>query len=271
MRKAVFTIAQDEPVFLPVWLRHYSKFFEPHDIHIINHQSTPENYTKLKSLQQKYGFVIQNVFNDTSFDHEWLCKVVADYQRWLLHCYECVLFCETDEIVIPKDGDLIGYIENMERSCVTTNGWEIVQRKNEPIWIQDQPIIHNQRSYWKKWPPCDKPLLSKRSLEWAIGFHTAKELIDGQHYIELKVPQDNNLLLLHLHRVDFEYAFEKVKINSKKNWSKEAVEKNQGTHNRLMAFEEEKTPEFELRHMKSWYYRDSRLWEPIPKELAGLI
>ncbi len=261
MRNAVFTIVQDEPVFLPVWLRHYSKFFESENIHIINHQSTPENYDKLQALKDEYGFVEQNVFNDTAFDHEWLCKMIADYQHWLSHSYDCVLFCEADEIVTPKDGDLIGYIDNMERSCITTTGWEIVQRKKgEPTWNPDEPIIHVQRRFWTRHEKFNKPLLSRKPLEWIAGFHKAKHRM-GEHYIDMKIPRDDDLLLIHLHRVDFNYAFSKAKINSQKEWAKKDIDEKMGAQNRI----------FERRHMESWYYRDSRFWEGIPKEYTGLI
>lgn len=257
MKNAVFAIVQDEPVFLPVWLKHYSKFFEPQNIHIINHESSPENFEHIQRLQKEYGFVLQNVYNKISFDHKWLCKVVATYQHWLLNSYDWVLFCEADEIVTPKDGDLKAYIDNMERSCITTTGWEIVQKEEDPAWNPAEPIINKQRTFWTKFDQFNKPLLSRRPLEWTTGFHGAIENLNG-HYFDLNIPRDDNLLLIHLHRIDFDYAFEKARLNSGKNWPED---EDQGHQNKIS----------EERQMKSWFYRDSQFWERIPEEYSGLI
>ena len=39
-RRAVVTIVHNEPVFLPLWLRYYSRFFAAEDIYVLDNQST---------------------------------------------------------------------------------------------------------------------------------------------------------------------------------------------------------------------------------------
>ena len=36
---AVFTMVKNENYFLPIWLKHYKKFFSNEDIFILDHQS----------------------------------------------------------------------------------------------------------------------------------------------------------------------------------------------------------------------------------------
>ena len=39
-RAAVFTIVQNEPVFLPIWERYYQRHFDRDDIFVLDHDST---------------------------------------------------------------------------------------------------------------------------------------------------------------------------------------------------------------------------------------
>ena len=39
-RRAVITIVHNEPVFLPIWLAYYSRFFAPDEIYVFDHEST---------------------------------------------------------------------------------------------------------------------------------------------------------------------------------------------------------------------------------------
>ena len=260
MTNAVFTIVQDEPVFLPLWLKHYSKFFQPDAIHVINHESTTENYNKILELQKDHNFVLINVYNKESFNHEWLAKVVGDYQNFLINSYNYVLFCECDEIIIDKSNNLKSYIENLDKDFVACQGWDIVQPKSEPVWDKNKPIMGTQRKLWFRNTLWDKPLLSKKDLSWCEGFHTAKKLV-GDNWDHMEIEVDENLLLLHLHRVDFKYALEKSTLSAKKKWSKRSLELNQAEQNRI-----DTEPK-----MRRWFYKDSRFWEPIPENLYGII
>ena len=39
-RRAVVTIVHNEPVFLPIWLGYYSRFFAAEDIYVLDNEST---------------------------------------------------------------------------------------------------------------------------------------------------------------------------------------------------------------------------------------
>ena len=36
---AVFTIVKNENYFLPIWLKHYKRYFDNSDIYVLDHQS----------------------------------------------------------------------------------------------------------------------------------------------------------------------------------------------------------------------------------------
>lgn len=88
--RAVFTIVQNEPVFLPLWLRYYGRYFEPCDIYVLDHDSIDRS---TEGVDARYNLL--GVHRDESFDHEWLKNTVAAFQTFLLHSYENVLFARS--------------------------------------------------------------------------------------------------------------------------------------------------------------------------------
>ena len=70
-RCAVFTIVQNELVFLPLWLRHYWRHVAPADLYVLDHQSTDGSALE---ASRRCGARLVPVFRDHSFDHDWLCQ-----------------------------------------------------------------------------------------------------------------------------------------------------------------------------------------------------
>ena len=44
---AVFTIVKNEKLFLPIWIKHYKKFFDNYDIYILDHESNDDSTKNL--------------------------------------------------------------------------------------------------------------------------------------------------------------------------------------------------------------------------------
>lgn len=93
-RSAVFTIAQNEPVFMPIWARYYRRHFDPDDCFVLDHDSTDPTTRAVANQFHRIP-----VHRSHSFDHDWLRTTVERFQRFLLQSYELVLFTEIDEIV----------------------------------------------------------------------------------------------------------------------------------------------------------------------------
>lgn len=185
MSKAVFTIVRDERYFLPVWMRHYLKYFAPKDIYVM------DNGTVDGSTQNIDCNVIDTP-HEYAFDVNWLVATVEDMQRELLKKYDIVLFAEADEIVYPES-------ESFEQPlaggpCVCCSGYTVLHDPKEPALNWNKPILR-QRKYWVPDSLEDKPLLSRVPLSWCFGFH----------HCETPYPVDPGLYLIHLSRVDFSY------------------------------------------------------------------
>jgi len=237
-RAAVFTIAQNEPVFLPIWANYYSKHFDASDIYILDHQSTDRTTI---NTARKYNHI--RVYRNESFNHKWLKTTVESFQGFLLQSYEYVLFAETDEILFPNPEinalSLGDYIKDNKKNMVGSKGFELVHLKDEESGIDLKKEILKQRRFIRKSNTYSKVLLSNTPLIWIEGFH------------KVIIPKEQNninkdLILLHLHRMDFDIAWDKCIDTASRKWNKENLESGGGFQNRIT----------DLNEFKNWFYND---------------
>ena len=197
-RAAVFTIVRDDPVWLRIWLRHYSQWFAANDIYILDHQSQPEPV--LQEIGQRVR--VLPVFNDVYYPLQWLVDTVSAFQRYLLQSYDSVLYTDVDELVFTRPGgayrDLAHYIASMTAAYSVCTGYEVVHKHDEepPIDFDAVPLLAN-RHWWYRTLTYSKPLLARQPLTWSKGFHKSQQTM-GQY-------ADEELLLVHLHKIDYGY------------------------------------------------------------------
>ena len=222
-RCAVFTVQKDETFHLPQWIAYYSQHFDPADMYVLDHDSTEA--AVLEALTAFTGNVIP-IHNDLVFDHNWLLQTVHGMQQELLSRYEYVLFTDADELVIPASGTLRDFIVHADQPAYRCRGYEILENG----------LFHSSMY--------DKTLLSSHPLQWANGYHTA-----SQHYN----PTDE-LILYHLHRMDFDEAWRKNQRWSERRWDPNAISGGLSVQNQIT--------DFDL--FKGWFYdTGGRTVEPI--------
>lgn len=251
---AVFTIVQNETRFLPLWLKHYSRHFDWSDIYVLDHDSTDGSTDGLDACCN-----VVKVHRDKSFDHMWLKGTVEDFQAFLLRSYSAVLFAEVDEIVVPDPGlypDLGAYIESTEGPAACCTGYNVVHQNDEEALNFDQPVLR-QRMYWHPSPQYSKRLLGRVPLAWNVGLH--------QEFNAPSVGPDPGLLLIHLHRVDYDYCLARHRSNASRDWSEDDLAFNLGWHMRIVDPEE----------FEDWFYRGDDLEGndrvPIPERFRDLV
>jgi hypothetical protein len=122
-RRAVFTIVQNEPLMLPLWLGYYGRYFEADDRYVLDHDSTDGSTDLLEGAHHV------PIHRRGSFDHRWLRETVEAFQAFLLSSYDAVLLTELDEFVVadPRRGQsaygfLKGAVERfLDGACGTGN------------------------------------------------------------------------------------------------------------------------------------------------------
>lgn len=254
MSRAVFTMVYNEPVFLPIWLRYYSRFFAPEDIYVLDHQSTDGSTAE-------DGFVRVPLEHETTSEL-WKIEASEAQQRDLLERYDAVLFTDVDEIVAPDPdrGTLGDYVEDFSDEFVNCVGYEVLHLKDvEPPLSLDRPILE-QRRHWYRNPGYDKPLLARAPMSWVPGFHARG---DGRRN------PDPSLRLIHLHRMDYAICLDRHRARLSREVEESDVATGRAYQNRIV----------EQADFERWFYEDSCFEEmgvhidpePIPDEWRRLL
>jgi glycosyl transferase family 2 len=230
--RALITMVYNEPVFLPLWLRYYSRFFRSEDIYVLDNETSDGSTSR-------DGFVRIPVKHE-SVDHTWMLRTVQELQHELLGRYELVLVTDVDEIVAPapRRGNLDEYLEGFDEDWVNCLGYELLHmRKSEPPLDLSRPVL-DQRGWWFFNGACDKAALATVPMEWRPGFHGREDF----HY-----RLDPDLRLIHLHRMDYDICLARHRNRRAKPWAEHDARAGWALHNRI-------TDEAEF---ERWFYEDS--------------
>jgi hypothetical protein len=253
-RRAAITIVHNEPVFLPIWLSYYSRFFGPDDLYVIDNDTT-DGSTDIG------GFVrIPGQYDPAASGN---VQAVEKLQHELLEGeYDAVVVTDVDEIVTPTPelGTLGDYIDGLDEWWVDCIGYEILHMvdREKPLEL-GQPIL-NQRSYWYANGGFNKPAIATGPMSWVPGFH---HRTDGQ------LNYDPDLRLIHLHRMDYEIC--RTRHLSRMDRAGSEPDREEGLGVSYWPTEE---GDFER-----WFYEDSGFEEDgvhiaverIPEDFRGIV
>jgi Glycosyl transferase family 2 len=250
--RAAFTVVQDEPEFLPLWLSYYERFFAPEDIYVLDHESTDGGTERLAGRCN----VVPVHRSETDLD--WLRSITGQFQAFLLASYETVLYSDVDEFIVAdpaRHAGLDSYIEALSAPAARCSGFEVVQRPSEPPLRLDSPILA-QRRFWHPSRAYSKRLIARAPLAWGQGFHRERRFSEER--------PDPDLFLIHLHRADYDRCLARHRGKAARKRSEADLAAGAGYQNRIVDAEE-------FRH---WFYNvglDSVEPEPIPDRLKPLL
>jgi len=237
--RAVFTMVYNEAIFLPIWLRYYSRFFPPEDIYVLDHESTDDSTSGS-------GFVRVPVPNPV-VDCEQQLITVQRQQHDLITLYDVVLYTDVDEIVTPDPVSNLGdYINSFQYDYVNCQGLEILHLKDQEKPLDLAKSIMDQRSYWFHNDRfLSKPLWARIPMDWDLGCHAR---LDGQH-------REDSLYLIHLHRVDYDICLARHRQVAARPQSKKDLENGWGAQRRIV----------DDINFEKWFYESSGKLEVIPE------
>lgn len=252
--RAAFTIVQNEPVYLPIWIGYYARFFDAADLYVLDHDSTDGS-----AAAQAGRARIVPIHRSRSFDHSWMKQTVEAFQSFLLQSYETVVFAEVDEFLVADPAryrDLGEYLERFEGIAARATGYNVVHHEGEAPLDFARPILA-QRRHWHPAPMYNKRLIARAPLHWSIGFHD-----------EFNAPEatpDPALFLAHLHRVDFGYCLARHEASARRKWSEYDVQAMHGNQNRLV----------DPAQFRQWFYAGDDLAgcprEDIPERIRPVF
>jgi hypothetical protein len=216
-RRAIITMVHNEPVFLPLWLRYYSRFFAATDIYVLDNETT-DGSTELD------GFVRIPVAHD-SVDHTWMVRTIEQLQHELLERYELVVVTDVDEIIapVPQLGTLGAYLDSFDEEWINCLGYELLHLREEAPLQLERPIM-DQRGYWFSNDAYDKAALATVPMEWRPGFH-------GRADFQFRL--DPDLRLIHLHRMDHDLCLERHRTRARRRWAPHDAREGWAAHNQI--------------------------------------
>jgi hypothetical protein len=210
-RIAAVTMVYNEPEFLPIWLKHYSRHVGIENCYVIDHGSDDGSTSGLSGCnviripRSPYDPQLQSTFN-SKFCSSLLC--------W----YERVLYSDVDEIVLPDPAvatTLMEYCGLPLPDVVTAIGLNIQHVPSIEGRIDLSGPITLQRSWVLPSSSMCKPLLISRDIRWPGGSHSADSVLEFHH-----------LYLFHLRSFDVDSSVQRQNKTRIMAWA----EAGQGGH-----------------------------------------
>jgi len=259
-KTALVTILKDENIMLPTFMDYYRKNIDDEDIYIYDNGSTdgcveahvPDsiNVRTIDFGQAGYSGTVKGGY---AFDHISIIDTMNSAASVLLNEYKTVIHADIDEIMVPnleKYEDLRDFLDRNKKKVVTTSGFEIIQAEGEAAldW-SNTPLLEQRSKWWQSKAMC-KPLVLREFQRWKVGHHRGMADIP-----------DPNLLLLHLHRLDWNTIKKEHARKAAYIWSPEEIESGRGVHNRV-------TDDVEL---KKWFTKGHKNATEYPDWVRRVI
>lgn len=171
LRIAAITFCRDEGRMLPLWVRYYGGLFGDENIYVVDDNSEDGSTDDLPCDVLHVPPIRGGRFNSTRM------AMVGNLGRSLLTLYDVVLFCDTDEFIVPdpaKHADLKAYVEAKDGEgldAVGSLGFNVVHAVDtEPPLDLTQPLL-GQRRLAKFLPLMCKPAIKWVPAHWSAGTH----------------------------------------------------------------------------------------------------
>ena len=217
-RAAAFTMVRDESVFLDIWLRYYAGQLGAPQLYVIDHGSA-------EPVAAPAGVSVVRLPREP-LDEITRCRIVTDFNAFLLASYDITVFSDADEIVAPdpaRHENLGAYLQAAGGEATAGVGLALVQRRGEEPPIDPMRPILAQRGYAHFHGLYNKPLVARAPIQWKHGFHGAKSPMET----------DPDLYIFHLKAMDHALAHRMLDVRRIGPQSARMVEKQHSTQFRM--------------------------------------
>jgi hypothetical protein len=223
------------------------------------------------------------IFNDKSFDHTWLREQVEKFAAFLLGSYDTVTFAEVDEIIAldpgkVQDTSLLLWLDGWakrQQPAARCTGYEVVHRFGEEPNLDIDGVLHGgepllaHRRWWCPSVLYSKTLTWRLPPHWNRGFHDGFTVGPTGDYHRLDLPREPELLLLHLHKVDYLVGVARWRNTRDRDWNRADLKDPQaGIQNRFAGEDQ----------LREWWYINVDDWKlgaaplvRMPDRIRGII
>lgn len=212
---AIVTMVYNEPEFLPLWRRHYASQVGEKACYVIDHGTDDGSTDDL-------GGVNRLCIPRSPQDDETRSRAIACYCAALLHWYDAVIYVDVDELLVADPAlyaSLIDFSRGWSAPVVTATGLDVIHVPEHEPDIDWSVPISRQRTHLRFTSSMCKPVLIRRPVDWAPGFHNTTE-----------VPQfDAPLFLFHLRYADLMQGVKRLERTRRQPW----ISEDAGRHQRM--------------------------------------
>ncbi len=214
---AIVTMVYNEPVFLPVWLRHYAAAAGAQNCFVLDHGTTDGSTAPALLRQASVLRIPRSPQNDAV-----RCGFVSDFCAALLSWYDAVIYVDVDELLVADPaahGSLADLAATLrDDAVVTALGFDVIHVPDLEASLDWMQPIARQRDWLRFSSAMCKPVIVRRRVAWAPGFHC----IDAP-------PRFGRLFLLHLRYADLRSGLARLSRTRNQAW----ITPQAGSHQRM--------------------------------------
>ena len=215
---AIVTMVYDEPIFLPLWVRHYCAQVAPGHCYVVDHGSDDGSTDPARLVA---GLNIVRIPRSPQDDSR-RCRFISHLCASLLIWYESVIYVDVDEILVADPAlhaSLADYAASLDpQAVISAIGLDVVHSPDdEPVLDWSRPVSL-QRHWLRFTSAMCKPVLIRRPVQWAPGFHN----IDAP-------PRFDELFLFHLRYADLQSGLLRLTRTRRQAW----ISPQAGSHQRM--------------------------------------
>ena len=194
MRVAALTMSYNEPVWAPIWARHYSRQVGAEHCYLMDHGSDDGSAEEL-------GINVERLARSPLEEVERAARVRARVTA-LLEQYDAVVHTDTDELVVAdplRYRDLRAFAAGCDAAVITAVGLDVHQLAEEDGLDLTRPIGPQRR--WVRFSAsmC-KPVFVRKAVQWEPGFHACDMPTETQ-----------GLFLMHMRYSDRRFGVQRLR------------------------------------------------------------
>ncbi|NHN84304.1 glycosyltransferase family 2 protein [Acetobacter musti] len=212
---AVVTMAYNEGELLPVWCRHYAAAVGAERCYVIDHGSSDGSTEALGGVNRIR--IPRSPQDDTR-----RTRFISEFCASLLNWYDAVIHVDVDELLVANPDhfpSLAAYAACVEPGGVRTAiGFDVVHALDGEPAIDWSLPVSEQRHWLRFSSAMCKPVLIRRSVAWAPGFHCIDE-----------APAFDDLYLFHLRYADQPSGLARLARTRRQPWASAEA----GQHQRM--------------------------------------
>ena len=183
MRVAAVTMSYNEPVWAGVWARHYARELGAEHCTILDHGSDDGSAEGLPVRVRRLP--------RTALDEGWRAAVIAEEVRALLRHYDAVIHTDVDELLVADPvhyTGLLDFADAVREPVVTAVGLDLHHLPGVEPALDPLRPVGAQREWVRFSAAMCKPVLVRRAVEWAPGFHCcdAPMVLDRLYLLHLR-------------------------------------------------------------------------------------